>query len=305
MRVDKLYREFKHKHSKDALLDEQAAAQLFRNAWFNLSHQIKGMSAHSVINTLRVLSSSHFRPEESVHAHLPYMEAVVMRQYQQLLALDIALVVASFLRLHHVPRNIIAELNKLPVFSMLNKQGCLLLLEALANAEFKDSFEVYEKLVSQFRKQSPSLSPAHCVQALRVALRLVSLFPEHPQHELAAFVVERFNSAMKYPDQTVKMENLLEIRDVVEQVSKEIQTVQFRALDMHEFEKNYLRLQVDKIETANPDTIVKVYTTFREQRDQRVYVEALVQKLRENKVDVRKFKFHNFVRLIAMIDAHK
>ena len=75
--------------------------------------------------------------------------------------------------MNYIPKMIIEELNKLPVFSMLNKQGTLMLLEALTTAEYRDNYEIYEKLISQFRKLTPNISPGLCVQALKVVHRLI------------------------------------------------------------------------------------------------------------------------------------
>lgn len=142
---------------------EQLAAPLFKNIWFNMSHNIKSMTHHSILNTLRVLANSDLEVTENVREHLPTFESVIMENYTRFLSLDIATVISSFLKLNYIPSDIINELNKQTIFSTLNKHSIILMLESLTQAKYNENFEFYEKLISQFKKSSTNLSSGLCV----------------------------------------------------------------------------------------------------------------------------------------------
>jgi hypothetical protein len=87
------------------------------------------------------------------------------------------------------------------------------------------------------------------------------------------------------------MDKLLEMKEDVSKINKHYIETSTRSLDLERFNENYLRLHIEKIEFSKPETIIKICSTFDNQKDQHSYIEALLSKMRENKLDIRKFKF--------------
>lgn len=87
------------------------------------------------------------------------------------------------------------------------------------------------------------------------------------------------------------MEILLDMVQAVKDINKLYSERHERTLDLHRFNDNYLRLHTEKIEFAKPETMLKVYKTFDDKKDQKKYVDSILQNMKENKVDARKFRF--------------
>lgn len=70
-----------------------------------------------------------------------------MDNYAKFLTLDIASIISSFLTMRHIPREIIDELNKMPILSTFNKYACLMLLKNLVNVKYDENYEIYDKII--------------------------------------------------------------------------------------------------------------------------------------------------------------
>ena len=74
------------------------------------------------------------------------MEKKVLYDFPKFMHLDLASIIASFLKLHYIPRNILNELNQQQALSTFNKYACLIILENLVQVGYDESNELYDKL---------------------------------------------------------------------------------------------------------------------------------------------------------------
>lgn len=133
---------------------------------FNMAHNIDKMTPHAILNTLRVLANTELEKTEFNKENLEKIEQIVIDNYPKFVALDIATVISSFLKLHYIPRDIIDEVNKMAIFSTLNKHAILMILESLTERKYDENYEFYEKLVTQFKKTASYLTSGMACKAL-------------------------------------------------------------------------------------------------------------------------------------------
>lgn len=129
---------------------QQIASNIFKQVCFHFNRNIKNLDAQSLQTTLiNISQGADVDKSELTRESLAEMERKVMQNFPKYMNLDIASIIGSFLKLSHVPREILNEINQMQTLSTFNKYSILIILENLVHLNYDESVELYEKLFKQ------------------------------------------------------------------------------------------------------------------------------------------------------------
>jgi hypothetical protein len=93
---------------------KQSANYIFKQVCFHINRNVKKLDSQTIQSALSTISlGSEFETKEITKEALAEMERKVIEDFPRFMNLDLASIIGSFLKLHYVPRIILAELNQL------------------------------------------------------------------------------------------------------------------------------------------------------------------------------------------------
>lgn len=74
-----------------------------------------------------------------------------------------------------------------------------------------------------------------------------------------------------------------------------------RDLDLSRYTDNCLRLLEDRIERIRPDFFLKTFKAFDDTRHRERYVGSILKAMKDNKFDIRRFRFDQLTQFIKLV----
>ena len=165
-----------------------------------MSRHFGVIDIHSIQSVLETLSKSNLDKSEFDFKNLGFLEERVVKNLQKIGSLDSSNLIAAFIRLGHVPRLIIEELDQ-QVNLNFNKQSVMMILEVLVSSNYNESESFYEKLLDKLKKHSVYNFPAKSsYRALKVILGYTKQFPTKDVHNDAQYYLNKFNDSIGLTD---------------------------------------------------------------------------------------------------------
>ncbi len=168
---------------------------------------------------------------------------------------------------------------------------------------YDEQVEIYDKLFHQLQKQSINMNTKLVSRTLNILLKYKQIFKNDRERsekitDLIQFYIERFNDSVKFSEKQVETEVALNSLDNVKALIALQKETQAKDLDTQAFFDNCLRLFEDRIDKMRPDTFIKSFDRFEDQKLKSRYVNSLLRAMRENKFDIRKFNFSQLAQVI-------
>lgn len=136
-----------------------------------------------------------------------------------------------------------------------------------------------------------NLSTKHVTRVLNILLKYKKIYPNKDINEITQFYIDRFNDSVRAIEIQVENEVVLHSLEYMKELYKLIKENGGKDLDLSRFTDNCLRLLEDRIERIRPDFFLKTLKAFDDTKHKERYIGTILKAMRENKFDIRRFKF--------------
>eukprot|EP00347_Sterkiella_histriomuscorum_P017948 403347370 len=296
--------EYLNKYGDPSSNSPEAANNLFKMIVSHLALNVKDIPVQTIVPVVRVLSDTKLDKSDFTESQLNALEKRVLDNYARFISMDMASIIHSFLNMNHVPNSLLNELNLMSSLTTFNKFSSILILEGLLKVKYTERQDLYEKLFNQLRKISSFMNQIISYRALNCVNLVKDLFPQKDYTDLAQFFIDKQVEYIRHKDALVQSDILYETIKVVKELETYTRVVKNNQLNIEKFSDNYLRIQIDKIEKSTPNYLFIVYESLISASDRKRYVDQILQSLKDQRTDIRKFDLKQLDSIITIVNDH-